>query len=97
MDVSANKHIAVTVARRHRVVVEPVAHQRQRGDLRRDLLASVVRRRRQGPPKRGKIALQPLADRPIMAAQTVPHSTRQHSSRWAFNASKLSNTGIGTR
>src|SRR5208337_4170381 len=75
MDVSANKHIAVTVARRHRVVVEPVAHQRQRGDLRRDLLASVVRRRRQGPPKRGKIALQPLADRPIMAAQTVPHST----------------------
>ena len=49
-------------------------YQRQRGDPRRDLLAGVVRRRRQRL-EGGKIALQPLADRPIMAAQTVRHST----------------------
>jgi hypothetical protein len=64
----------VTVARRHRVVVEPIAHQRQRGDTRRELLAGVARRRRQRL-EGGKIALQPLADRPMMAAQTVRHST----------------------
>src|SRR5271169_5476700 len=74
MDVPANKYIAVTVARRHRVIVEPVAHQRQRGDPSRRTLAGVVRRRRQRL-EGGKIALQPLADRPIMAAQTVRHST----------------------
>src|SRR6202162_5164204 len=74
MDVPANKHIAVTVARRHRVVVEPVAYQRQRGDTRSDLLAGVVRRRRQRL-EGGKIAPQPLANRPIMAMQAVRHST----------------------
>src|ERR1700724_3152746 len=74
MDVTAHEHIAVTVARRHRVVVEPIAHQRQRGDTRRELLAGVVRRRRQRL-EGGKIALQPLPDRPMMAAQTVRHST----------------------
>src|SRR6266581_345583 len=67
MDVAAHKHIAVTVARRHRVVVEPIAHQRQRGDSRGHLLAGVVRRR-QRRLKGGKVALQPLADRPVMAA-----------------------------
>src|ERR1700730_1804857 len=74
MDVTAHERIAVTVARRHRVVVEPIAHQRQRGDTRRELLAGVVRRRRQRL-EGGKIALQPLPDRPMMAAQTVRHST----------------------
>ncbi len=70
MDVTAHEHIAVTVARRHRVVVEPIA--RQRGDTHRELLAGVVRRRRMRL-EGGKIALQPLADRPVMAAQAVCH------------------------
>src|SRR5262245_1321834 len=74
MDVTAHKHIAVTVGRWHRVVVEPVAHQRQRGDARGNLLTGVVRRR-QRCLEGGKIALQPLADRSFMAAQTVSHST----------------------
>src|SRR5580704_17126088 len=73
MDVTAHERIAVTVARWHRVVVEPIAHQRQRGDTRRELLAGVVRRKRQRL-EGGKIALQPLPDRPMMAAQTVRHS-----------------------
>src|SRR5665811_1729005 len=74
MDVTAYKHIAVAVGRRHRVVVEPIAHQRQRGDARANLLASIVRcrqRRLEG----GKVALQPLADCPITATQTITHST----------------------
>src|SRR5664280_1404257 len=74
MDVAAHKHIAVTVDRRHRVVVEPIAHQRQRGDSRGYLLAGVVRRR-QRHLEGGKVTFQPLADRPITAAQTVSHST----------------------
>src|SRR6202166_4151134 len=74
MDVTAHKNIAVTVGRRHRVVVEPVTYQRQRGDTRGHLLAGVVRRR-QRCLQRGKIAIQPLANRPVMAAQTVSHST----------------------
>src|ERR1700732_1008715 len=74
MDVTAHEHIAVTVARRHRVVVEPIAHQRKRGDTRRDLLAGVVRRGRQRL-EGGKVTRQPLTDRPAMAAQTVRHST----------------------
>src|SRR5450830_489750 len=74
MDVTAHKHIAVTVDRRHRVVVEPIAHQRQRGDSRGYLLAGVVRRR-QRHLEGGKVMFQPLADRPITAAQTVRHST----------------------
>src|SRR5664280_441522 len=74
MDVAAHKHIAVTVDRRHRVVVEPIAHQRQRGDSRGYLLAGVVRRR-QRHLEGGKVTFQPLTDRPITAAQTVRHST----------------------
>src|SRR5450631_2274429 len=74
MDVTAHKHIAVTVDRRYRVVVETVAHQRQRGDSRGHLLASIVRRR-QRRLEGGKVVLQSLTDRPITAAQTVSHST----------------------
>src|SRR5471030_264268 len=74
MDITAHNYIAVAVGRRHRVVIEAVAHQRQRGDSRGHLLASIVRRR-QRHLKGGKITLQPLADRPITAAQTVSHST----------------------
>src|SRR6202165_5931129 len=73
MDVTAHEHIAVTVARRHRVVVEPIAHQRQRGDSHGRLLAGVVRRGRRRL-EGGKVALQPLTDRLVMAAQTVCHS-----------------------
>src|ERR1019366_2302100 len=74
MDVTAHKNIAVTVGRRHRVVVEPIAHQRQRGDARAHLLTSIVRRR-QRRLEGGKVALQPLADCPITTTQTVSVST----------------------
>jgi protocatechuate 3,4-dioxygenase beta subunit len=57
MDVTAHKHIAVTVGRRRRVVVAPVAYQRQRGDRRRNLLAGFVRCR-QRFLEGGKVALQ---------------------------------------
>jgi hypothetical protein len=43
--VAAHDHLAMPKARRHRVVVAPVAHQRQRGHPRADLLAGVVGRR----------------------------------------------------
>src|SRR5260370_8016954 len=72
MDVTANKHVAMTVRRRDRVVVEPIANKRQRRDSCRDLLAGVVGWR-QGPLERGKIALQSLGDRLVMAAQAVRH------------------------
>src|ERR1700721_316174 len=72
MDIPANKHVAMTVRRRDRVVVEPVANQRQRRDSCRDLLAGVVGWR-QGPLERGKIALQSLGDPLVMAAQAVRH------------------------
>src|SRR5271165_4236064 len=74
MDVPANEHVAVTVRRRDRVVVEPVANQRQRRDLRWNLVAGVVGRR-QWSLERGKIALQSLGDRLVVAAQTVRHPT----------------------
>src|SRR5271155_3168699 len=72
MDVPANKHVAMTVRRRDRVVVEPVANQRQRRDSCRDLLAGVVGWR-QGLLERGEIALQSLSDRLVVAAQAVRH------------------------
>src|SRR5271166_55157 len=72
MDIPANKHVAMTVCRRDRVVVEPVANQRQRRDSCRDLLAGVVGWR-QGPLERSKIALQSLGDRLVVAAQAVRH------------------------
>src|SRR5665647_1676704 len=74
MDVTAHKYIAMAVDCRHRVVVESIAYQRQRGDSRGYLLAGVVRRR-QRRLEGGKVTLQPLADRPVTAAQTVSPST----------------------
>lgn len=74
MHIPANKHVAMTVRRRDRVVVEPVANQRPRRDSCRDLLAGVVGWR-QGPLERGKIALQSLGDRLVVAAQAVRHSS----------------------
>src|SRR5271170_5133723 len=72
MDIAANKHVAMTVRRRDRVVVEPVANQRQRRDSCSDLLAGVVGWR-QRPLEPGKIALQSLGDRLVMAAQAARH------------------------
>src|SRR5262249_40142778 len=43
---AARNNITVAVGRRHRVVVAPVAHQRQRGDPRHQLPAGAVRRRK---------------------------------------------------
>src|SRR5208283_6006077 len=74
MDVPANKHVAVTVLRRNRIVVEPIANQRQRRDLRWNLVAGVVRRR-EWSLERGQIALQSLGDRLVVAAQPVRHPT----------------------
>src|ERR1700690_246225 len=71
MDIPANKHVAMTVRRRDRVVVEPVANQRQRRDSCRDLLAGVVGWRHR-PLERGKIALQSPGDRLVVAAQAGP-------------------------
>ena len=71
--VTAHKHLAVTEARRHRVVVAPVAHQRQRGDARAKLLAGVVWRR-QRLAQSGQIALQPLADGLVVATQAIAHA-----------------------
>jgi len=45
----------------------------------------------------GKVALQPLANRSFMAAQTVSHSTAAAFQQMGVHASKLSNTGIGPR
>ena len=44
--VAFHHHRAVTVGGRHRVVVAAVAHQRQRRDPRRALVARVIRDRR---------------------------------------------------
>jgi hypothetical protein len=60
----------VTVRRRDRSVVEPIANQRQRRDSCRDLLAGVGGRRL-APLERDKIALQSLGDRLVVAAQAV--------------------------
>ena len=70
MHISPNQHFPVPVSRRRRVVVAPVAHQRQRGNLRGHLLAGVVRCR-QWCLESGKVTLQAFTDRPVLAAQTV--------------------------
>ena len=59
--VATDQHLLVPIGRRHRVVVQPIAHQRERVDSARFLVASIVeswQRLLEG----GKIALQPLAD-----------------------------------
>ena len=89
MHIPANKHVAMTVRRRDRVVVEPVANQRPRRDSCRDLLAGVVGWR-QGPLERGKIALQSLGDRLVVAAQAVRHS----STAWAIAFRRSSKVGF---
>ena len=70
--VAAHDHLAMPIARRHGVVVAPVAHQRQRRHARPDLLAGIVGRR-WGLAQRGQIALQTLADRLGVTAQALAH------------------------
>jgi hypothetical protein len=71
--VAAHHHLAVAKACRHRVVVAPVAHQRQRGDGRGHLLAGIVRWG-QRLLQSGQIALQPRADGLGVAAQAIAHA-----------------------
>src|SRR5262252_453345 len=73
MHVTAHNNITVAVSRRHRVVVAPVAHERQRGDTRRQLLAGVVgrwKRLRKGC----QIALKSVANCLVVAAQAIPQA-----------------------
>ena len=70
MDVTADQHLAVTVGGRYRVIIAAVAHQGQRADPARLLVAGVVRRRRQGLEGR-KVAYQPFADRLGVTAQSI--------------------------
>ena len=83
MDIPANKHVAMTVRCRDRVVVEPVANQRQRRNSCRDLLAGVVGWR-QGPLERGKICRQ------LDAHETSPCSR-------AFSSASLMHLCSGKR
>ena len=71
--VAAHDHLAMPEARRHGVVVAPVAHQRQRRHAHPDLLAGVVGRR-QRLAQRGQIPLQTLADRLSVTAQALAHA-----------------------
>ncbi len=92
MDVTAHKHIAVTVGRRHGVVVEPVAHQRQRGDARGDLLAGVVRRRQWRLAARSRSSRSPIV--PSWPRKQSAIRRRQHSSRWAFTPQSSRTPGL---
>src|SRR5258708_6821294 len=68
--VATDQTLQVPVGRRHRVVVAPIAHERKRADASRLFIARVVgcrQRRLEG----GKVMLQPVTDRAIMAAQPV--------------------------
>jgi hypothetical protein len=62
IDVAADQDLAVAVGGRHRVVGAAIAHQRQRTDPARLLLAAIVRRRGQVVERR-KVSDQPFTDR----------------------------------
>ena len=74
VDIAADQHFAVAIGGRHRVVIAAVAHQRQRADSRRSLLAGFIGSRRQRQ-QGGLISHQPLADRLSMTTQPVVQST----------------------
>ena len=79
VDVAADQHLAMAVGGRHRVVGAAIAHQRQRADPARPLLAGVVGRRRQ-VVEALEVPRQPRADRLVMAAQPIaetPAAIRQ--------------------
>ena len=73
MDVAADQHLAVAIGSRHRVVVAAIAHQGQRADPGRLLLAGFIGSRRQRQ-QGGPISHQPLADGLIMTTQPVAQS-----------------------
>ena len=68
--IASDQNLLVTVGRRYRVVVVPVAYQRQRVDAARSLLAGIVGSRRR-LLERSKVAFQSLTDRAVMTAQPV--------------------------
>ena len=67
IDVGLHHYFAVAVARRNRVIVGPIAYQRQRRHPRRALVTSVVPNSRQRQ-KRLAVALETLADRSIFVS-----------------------------
>ena len=67
-DIAADLDLMMGVGNRHRVVIAPVAHHRDRGSAGADLLAGVIGRGRQHH-QRIEIPQQPLADRLGMAAE----------------------------
>ena len=71
VDIAADHHLAVAVGGRYRVVGAAIAHQRQRADPARLLLAGVVGRWRQRVERR-QIPHQPFADRLLVTAQPIP-------------------------
>src|ERR1019366_6512354 len=96
--VATDQHLLVPVGRRHRVVVQPIAHERERVDATRLLVASVVgswQRLLEG----GEIVLQPGRSPivPPWPRSRAARRFRQPSRRCVFNASKSADTGIGTR
>jgi hypothetical protein len=108
-DIPADLHLVVGVGDRHRVVIATVAHHRDRCGAGAELLAGVVGRRRQRH-QRVEIPQHPLADRlgmpPEYRVLPLEALLFQHSTIVlgpmadkvsSFNASKLSNRGIGTR
>src|SRR5471032_1129442 len=94
--VATDQHLLVPIGRRHRVVIQPIAHQRERVDAARLLVASVVGSR-QRLLERGEIVLQPLADRAVMAAQSVRKALPATLQKMRVQCLESANTGIGTR
>ena len=70
VDVAADQNLAVTIGGRHRIVGAAIAHQRQRADPARLLLAGIVGRRRQLMERR-QIPHQPFANRLLVTAQAI--------------------------
>ena len=68
VDISLRQNLLMAIARRNRIIVVAVTHQRQGRDARRDLVAGVIGRRRQRH-ERGDVRLHALGDRRGVAAQ----------------------------
>lgn len=69
VDVATHQQLEMSMPRGHRVVVAAIAHQRQRTDSRRDLLAGFIRCRGQRQQRR-TITLEAFADGLGIATQT---------------------------
>jgi hypothetical protein len=70
MDIAADQYLAVAVGSRDRIVIAPVAHQRERADPAGLFRAGFIRSRRQRQQGR-PVPHQPLADGLSMTAQPV--------------------------